>query len=44
LKSAWESVGELDAWQARCEENDEMIPLVEAGRSARFLYVARAAD
>jgi SAM-dependent methyltransferase len=44
LKSAWEAAGELDAWQARCEENDEMVPLVEAGRSARFLYVARVAD
>ena len=44
LKSAWEAIGQLDAWQARCEENDEMVPLVEAGRSARFLYVARAAD
>jgi SAM-dependent methyltransferase len=41
LKSAWEGIGELDAWQARCEENDEMVPLVEAGRSARFVYVAK---
>ncbi|HEX2660017.1 MAG TPA: methyltransferase domain-containing protein [Polyangia bacterium] len=41
LKPAWEARGELDAWRARCEENDEIAPLVAAGRSARFLYLAR---
>ncbi|MDB4977396.1 MAG: hypothetical protein JWN48_5737 [Myxococcaceae bacterium] len=39
LRSDWEAAGELDAWQARLEENTAIAPLVEAGRSARFLYV-----
>lgn len=39
LKPLWEQHGQLDAWEARQQENDEIVPLVEAGRSARFLYV-----
>jgi len=41
LRSQWEAAGERDAWEARHAENAEIVPLVEAGRSARFLYVAR---
>lgn len=40
LRSDWEAAGELDAWQARVEENTAIVPLVEAGLSARFLYVS----
>jgi SAM-dependent methyltransferase len=43
LKAAWESADERDAWEALCEEQNEIVPLVEAKRSARFLYTARRA-